>query len=160
MAASLLVCQFFKKDLIPIFCVNLNACVYVCVLCVLVPTKARRGCQILVTGVTEGCELPVCMLETELRLATRAASAHISQFLIYKLFISVTLGRAGKYAITRCIPSLRLFLNKKNQNPKTCYCLVSFFRLGFTLQLPYLLMRQIPFVVAEGLLKSMKQAEG
>lgn len=81
----------FLKDLfIPVFCVNLNACVFVCVSCV--PTKVRRGCQIPVTGVIEGCELSVCMLETELGLATRAASTHVSQFLIYKLFISVTLG--------------------------------------------------------------------
>lgn len=89
-------------------------CVCLCIVCAGSP-KARRGCRIPGTGVVEGCEFPVCMLETELR----PQEQHVSQFLIYKLFISVTLGRVGKHAITRCIPSLRLFLNKKNQNPKT-----------------------------------------
>lgn len=40
-----------------------------------------------------------------------------------------------------------------------CY-MVSLFRLDFTLQPPYLSMRLILFVVAEGLLKSTKQADG
>lgn len=52
--------------------------------------------------------------------------------------------------------SCRLLLNEI----KTWCCMVSFFRLDFILQPPYLLMRLIPFVVAEGLLKSTRQAGG